>query len=430
MLCSHIFSRIMDSSKNDSAGVASIMLYLGCMLSFAMAPVIPEKALKVFIFSAIISLVVIYKNLPYLKGNKKQLILPGMLLALGLMQVIWVAVFKVHGSAFTGAYRAYQNGGKILIFTSFIVAALCCPSSRQLRATFSLHYFVFLVGTGLYCYAGWQLYHNSGVNLTAYRVQLGYENATTAAYALTFVALGFSQAIINLRSKWCIIFYLLHFIISLSAIISTQTRAAILIYPFLSIFLFFIHFRHDRKLLIQAFLFFIFFACMIFALLKPILVKRYSDFQHDLISYGNKNSNTSIGARFAMQQAGVFTGMSHPFGQSLEARSNGLDELIKLNPTFKSVLNYKNTHFHNEMADTFSLKGIIGVVLLLGVYGAMLHAAKLNRSIALLTITLSIIIYGLSDTLLYDKSGTLNCMSYLCLALMITLNMAREQNHE
>ncbi|NDJ55542.1 O-antigen ligase family protein [Enterobacteriaceae bacterium 4M9] len=430
MLCSQIFLRIVDSSKNDSTRAASVMLYLGCLLTFAMMPIVPDEALKAFIFSAIISLVVIYKNLPYLKAHKKQLILPGALLAFGLMQVIWVALFKEPGSAFTGAYRAYQNGGKILIFASLIVTALSCPSARQLRGNNAMHYFIIVIGSALYGYAAWQVYDAGEMKLTSFRVELGYQFATTTAYALTFIALIVSQAIINLRFKWTIAFYLLHFAISLAAIISTQTRAAILVYPLLSMSLFFIHFRHNKKLLIRSLFCFLAFGCAAFMLLKPILEKRYADLQYDLSSYSKKNSNTSVGARFAMQQAGIFTGMLHPLGQSLEARSHGLNKLIKTTPSFKSVLPFKKTHFHNELVDTFSLKGIPGVILLISVYAAMIYTSRRECSIILLYIALTITIYGLSDTLLYDKSGTLNCMLSLCLALMITPQMMREQCHE
>ncbi len=430
MLCSQIFSRIVDSSKNDSARAASVMLYLGCLLTFTMMPIVPDEALKAFIFSAIISLVVIYKSLPSLKANKKQLILPGTLLAFGLMQVIWVALFKEPGSAYTGAYRAYQNGGKIIIFAAFIVTALSCPSARRLRGNNAINYLIILIGMGLYGYAAWQVYDAGEMKLTSFRVTLGYQFATTTAYALTFIALTVSQAIINLRFKWTIVFYLLHFVISLAAIISTQTRAAILVYPLLSMLLFFMHFRNNKKLLTRSFLCFVVFGCAALILMKPILEKRYSELQNDLTSYSKKNSNTSVGARFAMQQAGIFTGMLSPLGQSLEARSNGLNELIKTTPSFKSVLPFKNTHFHNEVLDTFSLKGIIGIILLIGIYAAMVYTSISVRSIIVFSIALTMIIYGLSDTLLYDKSGTLNCMLSLCLAFMITPKMMREQCHE
>ncbi len=430
MLCSQIFSRIVDSSKNDLARAASVMLYLGCLLTFAMMPIVPDEALKVFIFSAIISLVVIYKSWPYLKANKKQLILPGTLLAFGLMQVIWVALFKEPGSAFTGAYRAYQNGGKILIFAAVIVTALSCPSARQLRANNAMHYFIIAVGTGLYGYAAWQVYDIGGMKLTSYRVALGYQFATTAAYALTFVALMVSQAIINLRFKWTVIFYFLHFIISLIIIVNTQTRAAILFYPLISIFLFFMHYRHDKKLLTCSFTCFLTLGFVTFTMFKPILEKRYIHFKNNISAYSKKNSNSSIGARVAMQKVGIFTGLNYPLGQSLEVRSKSLKTLIKKDSSYKSVLKFQNTHFHNEMIDTFSLKGIIGVVLLFCVYAAIVYTALFERSIVILCISGTIIAYGLSDTLLYDKSGTLNCMLSLCLAFMITPKAIREQCHE
>lgn len=419
MLCSHLFSRIADSSKNDFASAASIVLYLGCLLTFAMALVIPDEALKVFIFSAIVSLAVIYKNMAYLKTHKKQLILPAMLLAFGLMQVIWVALFKEPASAFTSAYRAYQNGGKVLIFAALILTALSCPSCRVLRASPPVHTFIIATAVSLYAYAGWQLYDTGNMNITTYRVPLGFERATVTAYALTLVALLASQAILNLKSRWAVPLYLLHFALSLVAIITTQTRAAILVYPVLGVGLFLLHYRHNKKILIGSVASFIVLGCLAAIPLKPVLEKRYAAFERDMQAYSQNNRNTSLGARFAMQQTGLAAGIHHILGQSLEQRSALITEQAKQDASLKGVLPYLNVHLHNELIDTFSLKGIVGAVLLLMLYSAMAHSMVINRSIILLATLTAIVLYGLSDVVLYSKSGALCCMIAICVVFMI-----------
>lgn len=419
MLYSHLFSRIADSSKSEPARAARITLWLGCLLSFAMTSIMPDEALKVFIFSAIVSLVVIYKELAYLKANKQQLILPGILLVFGLMQVLWVATFKEPASAFNSAYRAYQNAGKVLIFGAIIITALSCPSCRSLRASTAIHAFIIATATGLYCYAGWQLYHDGNMDITGYRVPLGFELATGTAYALTLVALLASQSILNLSSRWAVPLYFMHFIVSLAAIISTQTRAAILVYPALSIGLFLMHFRHNKKILLSAVVSFTILGSLATIPLKPVLEKRYAAFKHDLKAYSNNNSNTSIGARFAMQQLGFSAGAHHPWGQSLEQRSAFLKEQVKNDASLRGVLPFINVHLHNEVIDTYSLKGVAGATLLLMLYLALIHRAIINRSKIILAITTAIVLYGLSDVLLYSKSGALSCMIAICVAFMI-----------
>lgn len=420
MLCSHIFSHLVDSSKNNSARAASLMLYAGCLLTFVMASVIPDEALKVFIFSALVSLAVIYKNWSFLKTHQKQLILPGMLLAFGLMQIIWVAVFKESGSAFTSAYRAYQNGGKVLIFAALILTALNCPSSRELRATPAVHSVIIATALGLYCYAGWQMYHYGNMNIQFYRVPLGLERATMTAYALTLVALLASQSLLNLKyTRWVVFFYLSHFALSFAAIVGTQTRAAILVYPVLSIGLLILHYRHNRKLLAGAVVSFIVLGCLATIAFKPVLEKRYEAFERDMHAYSQNNSVTSIGARFAMQQAGFANGVSHPWGQSLEQRNELIKAQAKQDPSLRGSLPYLNVHLHNEFIDTFSLKGIVGVVLLLMLYLSLVHSALINRSALLLVTTAAIVLYGLSDVVLYSKSGALSAMIAICVAFMI-----------
>ncbi|HBC8646827.1 TPA: O-antigen ligase family protein [Citrobacter koseri] len=427
MLRGHTFSRFIRSTQNNPFNVIYFLFYAGCLTTLAMLLINPDEALKVFIACAVLSLPIIGKHSKSLLSDKKNLLLPVMLLLFGLVQIIWVEIFKEPGSSFTGAYRSYQNGGKVMIFAALIATALQSPIACAMKDRIT-RYWVIATAVGLYLFAGYQLL--TSPDPLNYRVELGFEHPTGAAYALTFVALLASQAIINLRLKHTILLYLLHFLVSLAVITITQTRAAILVYPVLSIGLFFLHYRHNRTVLLRTLLAFIVLAGLAAIPLKSVIEKRYNSFVTDMHSYSKKNSNTSIGARLAMQRAGIDAGKNHYWGQSLEQRDAGMRDFARQDTSLRGALGFVDIHLHNEFIDTFSLKGISGVIALLFLYLAMFLKAYTQRSPLLFIISSAIVIYGLSDLLLYAKGETLSSMLALCAAMMLTPGTMRELCHD
>lgn len=419
-----------DSKRKDTFfSIVDGLFLAGCLLSLAIVLINPDQAIKVFIFSTVLSFPVIFNNRHNLLKNKKMLILPLALFAFGLMQIIWVAIFKQQGSPFTAAYRSYQNGGKTLIFASFVITAICCQKAFSPCIRQAVNYLIIAIGLSLYGWAAYQLYSIGAMNLLAYRVSLGFEFATGTAYALTFIALLASQAILNLRNIFVIPFYFIHFALSTLAIVSTQTRAAILVYPVLCIALFLLNYRHNHKLLFQSLATFIILTLVALIPLKSILEQRYIEFKSDITAYQSDNSNTSIGARFAMQKAGLETGRLKLWGESLEQRSAVLTELGKTDPSLSGALFFTNVHLHNEVMDTFSLKGIPGVVLLLIFYITVIYTSLKQRNALLLIVAGGIIAYGLSDMILYSKGESLISMLALSFALILVSNTKREQSH-
>ena len=426
MLRQHMFSRFIYSIKNNPFDLIYVLFYAGILATLAMVLVNPDEALKVFIFSTALSLPLIGKNIKHVCSNKQNLVLPVMLLLFGLLQIIWVEVFKQSGSAFTGAYRSYQNGGKVMIFAALVMTALTTrePCANKTRIT-SL--WTILTAVGLYLFAG---YEAAGApDIMTYRVALGFEHQTGTAYALTLIALLASQAIINLRLKHTVALYLLHFLISLAVIITTQTRAAILVYPILNVGLFLMYYRHNRTMLLRALLGFVILVGVAAIPLKPIIESRYQNFLVDLHSYNQDNSNTSIGARLAMQRAGIESGKGHYWGQSLEQRGAEIQRLAVQDTSLQGVLEFINVHLHNEIVDTFSLKGIPGVVVLLLLYTAMFLIAYWKRSPLLFVVSGAIAVYGLSDLLLYAKGEALSSVLALCVAAVLSSNPTRERCH-
>ncbi|WP_235212872.1 MULTISPECIES: O-antigen ligase [Cedecea] len=430
MLDSSILSQHCSKRKDVFFRVVDGLFFAGCLLSLVMALINPDQAIKVFIFSAVLSLPLIFNNYNNLLKNKSLWLLPLALIAFGLMQVIWVAIFKQHNSPFTAAYRSYQNGGKNLIFAALMITAICSQQTISSGKSRIARYVTIATGLGLYCWAGYQLYATSGANPLAYRVTLGLEFATGTAYALTFIALLASQAILNLRGIWVIPFYFIHFALSTLAIVSTQTRAAILVYPVLCIVLLLLNYRHNRKVLFGSLAGFIILSLAALIPLKPVLEQRYIEFKSDITAYQSDNSNSSIGARFAMQKAGLETGKLKLWGESLEQRSAVLTELEKSDPSLSGALFFSNIHLHNEVMDTFSLKGVTGVILLLILYTSAVYISLKQKNILMLVVAGAIIAYGLSDMVLYSKAESLISMLALCFAFILFPGTMREQSHE
>ena len=421
MLRQHMFSRFVCSIKNNPFDFIYVLFYAGILATLAMVLVNPDEALKIFIFSTALSLPLIGKNIKRVCSNKQNLVLPVMLLLFGLLQIIWVEVFKQSGSAFTGAYRSYQNGGKVMIFAALTTREPCANKTRITSL------WTILTAIGLYLFAGYEVV--GAPDIMTYRVALGFEHQTGTAYALTLIALLASQAIINLRLKHTVALYLLHFLISLAVIITTQTRAAILVYPILNVGLFLMYYRHNRTMLLRALLGFVILVGVAAIPLKPIIESRYQNFLVDLHSYNQDNSNTSIGARLAMQRAGIESGKGHYWGQSLEQRGAEIQRLAVQDTSLQGALEFINVHLHNEIVDTFSLKGIPGVVVLLLLYTAMFLIAYWQRSPLLFVVSGAIAVYGLSDLLLYAKGEALSSVLALCVAAVLSSNPTRERCH-
>ncbi|MCV5275127.1 O-antigen ligase domain-containing protein, partial [Escherichia coli] len=85
------------------------------------------------------------------------------------------------------------------------------------------------------------------------------------------------------------------------------------------------------------------------------------------------NSNSSVGARFAMVNAGI-KGSPDTLGwQSLEERAKKIKALSLDNNIYNSVLPFLDVHMHNEIVESLSTKGKIGLLVLIMFYVAMIY---------------------------------------------------------
>lgn len=414
------------SSQQFTANLMAPLFYLSCLITYSIAFFNPDNAVKCLTVSAVLSLYIIYKNISTLCTNKRLFIFPSLVLLFGIMQILWVFIFKQPGSPFTAAYRSYQNAGKVLILSSVILTALSACPPKHKTASLS-QWFIIMLGMFVYLSLGYDLYQQPFTKLFHTRLSLPEQSPTGTAYSLTFLGLLVSQAIFKLRNKYTLPLFFIHLCLSCLVIVLTQTRAAILVYPILTIALFVLRFRDRRQVLKRSIIAMVALILAGLILLHPVLEKRFNQFESDISAYQDENSKTSVGARLAMQRAGFMAGEKHLFGQSLEQRSREIRQGALQDPSLKGAVAFLNVHMHNELIDTFSLKGLPGTLLLLLLYLAALFVSVIYRSGFFLIMSGAVMAYGLSDMVLYAKSETLMSMLSLASALMLLSKQIREE---
>ena len=124
-----------------------------------------------------------------------------------------------------------------------------------------------------------------------------------------------------------------------------------------------------------------------------------------------------------MQTVAMKTGATALAGQSAEERGEKAEALIKQNPSLYGAQIYLTVHMHNEVLENFSIKGLFGIVSLIGLYLSLIYSAfRPLRNPALLSVGISLIIYGLSDVIFFSTEGTL----LYCLAIIFSVMIAKQ----
>lgn len=81
--------------------------------------------------------------------------------------------------------------------------------------------------------------------------------------------------------------------------------------------------------------------------------------------------------------------------------------MVAQQPRLSGVMPYINVHLHNELLETYSLKGIWGVLLLLALYVSLFFSSfRPQRNALLLSVSASLFVYGLSDVIFFSTEGT------------------------
>lgn len=390
--------------------VFSYLIYLGCAIAFCTIPFGSDMGRNLFYVASYLSFIAVCLHLRYFLKNKRNLLLPVLFFCVGMGTIFWMTHFKQPGE-YINIYRSYMSTGKLQIATAFILLIALNERLCMQRA-----FIVVALACGL-AVNGYALYQ--GLQLNVERVELNFDRATVVAYFMTAISLVMMKAILMLRIKYRIALYVLGFLLTFSTLILTGTRAAILIYPVaicLSLLATKDLVTRKHKIQLVAMVPLLLLVCG-FAF-KAQIEQRVNDFKANLQMIDQPEVDNSIISRLTMQTIAIRTGSEAPLGQSAEQRGKEILAIVAQEPRLYGVMPYINVHLHNELLETYSLKGIWGILLLLALYiGLFISAFKPYRNALMLGVTFSLFVYGLSDVIFFSTEAT----AIFCLAIIASV---------
>lgn len=396
-----------------STSLTLTTLLPGCLLTLSIMPFSTIIAGWAFYLTGVSAVLYVMTHLNMILMNRRLLILPGLLLLAGSSNLVWFYLYHQPDTLFSNVYYAYRSSGHAAILGAFILLAVChMPRDDQpytriwplVTCALTLSYTFYQA-----------LFHD------LHRIGLVFGPATSAAYYITFIGALSGQALLTLHSRFKYHFYLVHFLLVTSAIILTQTRAAIFVYPIVGALILLSEVRHDKVRLLKALMGSAMTMVLCVVLFHDTIQHRANDLLNDIRSYSLNNSQTSVGARFAMYQSGIDAGDAAPLGQSVEQRAREISALAQQEPVLKGAVNYVNVHLHNELIEAYSLKGWSGALIIALLYIALIHFSffilRSHLSVALL---FALLLYGLSDVILYARDMLMAWLVTFCLGMSLT----------
>ncbi|OON38431.1 ligase [Izhakiella australiensis] len=393
----------------------SVFIYLGCAIALLTLPLGFQVGGNCFYLATYASLLAFILHFKYYIKDKKNLLLPAAMLLTGLVCILWTVMYK-QPDGYVVLYRQYQSTGRLQIATAFLLAFILNEPRSWQKQTAVL---AFVAGIAVNAYALYQ-----GIVMHIARVELNYDRATVAAYIITVINLLFLKAALLLKRRHKVPLFLAIFIITFATLILTGTRAAMLAFPVLALITI-LATKHTlsnkHKVIILALIPLMLVACGL--IFKNKIEDRLKDFQENIAMRHEQTGENSIISRLSMQSAALHTGLQALMGQSAEQRGESIKLLVKKHPELYGVLPYITVHMHNEVMEAFSIKGIPGVVVLLALYLSLIaHSFRPQRNPVLLAITLSLIIYGLSDVIFFSTEGTI----IYCLGIALSILLMQD----
>jgi O-antigen ligase len=388
-------------------------LVLGlCLISLLLLPFRPDVTSKIFNFAGILAILIFFTS-PKNYFKNKLIIIAAPLFLIGVTHLIWVELYKVNDSIYRNVYHGYFQMGKIALFGSFLL--LIANNVRQNYLTLKLHLITAVISqVSILGYTIYQKFH-----LHIPRVELAFQNAsnaTGAAYAMIFLSLYAQFIFLSSTLKIRYYLYSLSILITFFCLIMTETRAGILLYPVLSLCIFFLYFKQNKTLKLKFMLFPVIAALIMCTIFSETIIQRMQSANDEVIAYIKNESTSSIGDRLSMIQTGYYSSNGFLW-QSAEDRNSKIIALAKNDKGFVGATQHMHAHLHNDLMETLSTKGWInGVLLLLLFYASIIiYGYKQAKNPFILGFALSLIGLGFSDTLIISTQVSLSWMLVLIL---------------
>lgn len=381
-----------------TASVLEIMTFTLCAVTLLTALIDNNLGMKLFNITGIMAILTLISKGKHTALSGKACILPATVLLIGLVDVIWYSSFKVDNSPFRATYHSYLNTAKIFLFGAFII--LLASTSRFKVKKSALFYLFYAISFVIFAYAAYIKFVN-GVD----RIDFGIGTATGAAYSIMLIGILSGIAIFYVEKSHPLLF-LLNAAAVFTALIFTQTRSAVLLFPVICCVTIILYFsKTPKKLFLSVITFLALLVVLSFIFSKPIS-QRYESALNDIDKYQTRNnSQSSLGARLAMYQVGFDIFREAPLAwRGAEERAQIAKTMVAHDKSLSGVLPYLNVHLHNEFIEAGSLKGIAGLISTLLFYAGLFYAVYAFRSLGLFAFTLVVIGLGLSDVLIWSRS--------------------------
>ncbi|EJF9052744.1 O-antigen ligase domain-containing protein, partial [Escherichia coli] len=109
---------------------------------------------------------------------------------------------------------------------------------------------------------------------------------------------------------------------------------------------------------------------------------------------------------------------------SLEQRAENIKALSSENNIYSGALLFLDVHMHNEIVESLSTKGKIGLLVLIMFYVAMIYYCIREKKYILLVFPASIMLFGISDVITHAKPIPASWI--VCLFLSISFLSKKE----
>ncbi|WP_438918463.1 O-antigen ligase family protein [Kosakonia cowanii] len=400
--------------KGRSEKAAFIMEYgtfIFSAVTLLVAMVNNNLSMKLFNICGILALLTLI-----IKGRSsnltwKSFALPASILFIGIIDLIWYKLFKVNNSPFQATYHNYINTVRVFIFGFFMV--LLAATTKIKYKSSALLYLLYSVS---FIILGYALFQKFSIGLD--RIDFGIGTSTGAAYSIMLVGLISAVAILYTPKSHPLLF-VLNTVMVFAALVMTQTRSSILIFPVICCITIVTYYLKNPKKLFLGVCGFMALLIVLGLVFSQSIAKRYDAAVNDINLYQQGKGNTSLGARFAMYEAGLMIFKDAPLSwRSADERSYEVSELIKQDKTLSPVRLFTNIHLHNEIIESASLKGIVGIFSIIVFYAALMFSVYYYRSLGLFAFSLAIIGTGLSDVILWARSIPIIIVCGLTLLLL------------
>lgn len=409
--------KIMKTVKlADFCSLLTQIIFILCAIAFSTVILDPNLSAKILGVAGATALFVTVVNYRKVVNNKAFYICL-ILFLIGLCDMIWYGVFKDGKSPAINSYRAYLEVGKICLFGAFVLNVFTSQDIKKI-GHYKAHYVIAaILQVAILGYAFYQ-----GVWMQKGRVDFALGDgtgATGAAYTAVFISCYTLIVLQHLKVRIRDLLILTHFILTLIVLIATETRAAILVYPVLFLALVAIRYYKEKHLPWKSIivLSIAFFAGVF--IMKDSLMHRYNDFNRDLNAYERNNSKTSVGARLAMWQTGYIAAKNNYLWQSTDQRNKIIKATVRHDPGLKGAVPYMRGHLHNEIIETWSLKGPSGLLLyFLFIIAVAWYALRVVKSYILLAFLVSMIMFGISGVMFYSKTTPVAWMLTLLMSVL------------